>query len=94
MSNEDDKMKHSSRLHKDEAAISKQVRIAKQHHQTNYLKEPHRLAKRHAMDCGQPACRLCSSERKLNGTETLQEQSHKQAKLWDEARWSDSDDTL
>ena len=48
MSHEDDKLKHSKRLHKEEAAIAKQVKIAKSH--GIEVKEPHKLAKRHARD--------------------------------------------
>jgi hypothetical protein len=69
MSTEEDKFKHSKRLLKDEAAIKKQVKIAKAHGLTNNdkaVKEPHRLAKHHAMDCGNPECYLCGNPRKTH----------------------------
>jgi hypothetical protein len=52
MSKDEDKIKHSKRLHKDEAAIAKQVKIAKTHGIP--VDNPHKFAKHHAMDCGNP----------------------------------------
>ena len=71
MSNESDKIKNSSRRFKDELAIKKQSKIAKQHHLpgTNLSpqeKQPHRLIKHHAMDCGNPECYLCGNPRKTH----------------------------
>ena len=64
MSKDQDKFKHSKRLHKDHAAIEKQLRIAKSHGLANKVtEEPHRLAKHHAMDCGVPNCPMCSNPR-------------------------------
>jgi hypothetical protein len=61
MSNEQDKFKHSKRLHKDDNAVAKQVKIAKTHGVV--VEEPHKLAKHHVMDCGVPNCPMCSSPR-------------------------------
>lgn len=69
MSKEEDKIKHSKRLHKEESVIKKQVKIAKEHGLTTRdksVKEPHRLAKHHAMDCGNPDCYLCGNPRKTH----------------------------
>ena len=70
MSTEEDKFKHSKRLLKDENAIKKQTKIAKQHNsfsdENNVLKQPHRLAKHHAMDCGNPKCFMCGNPRKTH----------------------------
>ena len=69
MSTEQDKFKHSKRLHQDENAIKKQTKIAKQHGvQPNdaSLREPHRLSKHHAMDCRNPECGLCGNPRHLH----------------------------
>ena len=64
MSKDQDKFKHSKRLHKDHAAIEKQLKIAKSHGIANkVVEEPHRLAKHHAMDCGVPNCPMCSNPR-------------------------------
>ena len=67
MANEFAKFKNSSRGHKTEVAIARQVKIAKAHGaSTKVLKQPHRLAKHHAMDCGNPACYLCGNPRKTH----------------------------
>ena len=64
MSKDQDKFKHSKRLHKDHAAIEKQLKIAKNHGMANkVVEEPHRLVKHHAMDCGVPNCHMCSNPR-------------------------------
>jgi hypothetical protein len=70
MSTEQDKFKHSKRLLKDENAIKKQVKIAKDHRVSEYNpgepKQPHRYHKRHAMDCGNPECFMCGNPRKTH----------------------------
>lgn len=71
MSTEQDKFNHSKRLLKDENAIKKQAKIAKAAHLPGTIpspdiKEPHRLHKRHAMDCGNPECFLCGNPRKTH----------------------------
>ena len=54
MSTEEDKIKHSKRLQKNENAVVKQSKIAKQHRLPDYEMpsedEPHRYAKHHAAD--------------------------------------------
>ena len=77
MSKEEDKFKKSKRLLKDENAVARQVKIAKAHGMTNKdlaVKEPHRLAKHHVMDCGNPQCPLCGNPRRTHkDTLTAQE---------------------
>ncbi len=76
MSTEQDKLKNSKRRHADETAINRQVKIAKEHgltEQDRAIKEPHRMVKHHAMDCGQPGCVLCGNPRKLFNQLTTQE---------------------
>jgi len=70
MSTEEDKFKHSRRLLKDDNAVKKQTKIAKTFGVP--VKEPHKFAKQHAMDCGNPQCLLCSSEKVL-GRKTIKE---------------------
>jgi hypothetical protein len=82
MSTEEDKIKHSKRLLKDENAIKKQTKIAK-HHGID-VKEPHKFVKHHAMDCGNPECYLCGNPRKTHKDPlTVQEKSFKQTEKWD-----------
>jgi hypothetical protein len=71
MSNEQAKYLNSRRRHKTDVAIARQLKIAKQSHTAGTSKriverEPHRLAKHHAMDCGNPQCFLCGNPRKTH----------------------------
>lgn len=84
MSDEYQKEKRSKRLHQEETAIAKQVKIAKS--KGMEVKEPHKLAKHHALDCGQPGCMLCGNPRKIFHERTKQEKSFLQDKLYDESR--------
>ena len=79
MSTEQDKIKHSKRLHKEEAAIKRQTKIAKSH--GIEVKEPHKFAKHHALDCGHPGCMMCGNPRKIWKEETIQEKRFKQEQL-------------
>lgn len=71
MSTEQDKFKHSRRLQKDENAVKKQSKIAKAHGVP--VDEPHKFAKHHAMNCGDPGCVMCSNPRKTFNELTAQE---------------------
>ena len=71
MSTEEDKFKHSKRLLKDENAIKKQTKIAKTFGVP--VKEPHKFAKHHAMNCGNPKCVMCMNPRKSFKELTQQE---------------------
>jgi hypothetical protein len=76
MSNELAKYLGSRRRHKTDVAIARQVQIARQHGLTNRdkaVKEPHRMAKHHAMDCGRPGCMMCGNPRKTFKEVTAQE---------------------
>jgi hypothetical protein len=75
MSTEQDRFNHSRRLLKDENAIKKQTKIAKSNGlDKKILDQPHRLAKHHAMDCGNPGCPVCGNPRKTHkDTLTVQE---------------------
>lgn len=84
MSKEEDKIVHSRRIHKKETAVKRQVKIAKQHGLTMHdevIKQPHRLAKHHAMDCGNPECYLCGNPRKTMKERTYQEKKQMQPKV-------------
>jgi hypothetical protein len=74
MSDPDSKAKKSKRLQKTHNAIAKQLKIAKTafSHNHKVVEQPHRLAKHHALDCGNPECLVCHSE-KVFHKPTLQE---------------------
>lgn len=84
MSNDTAKFLNSRRRHKTDVFIARQLKIAKQSssHNTKLDKEPHRLAKRHAMDCGNPKCGLCGNPRHIrkgeDGGRTVQERRQHQ----------------
>lgn len=83
MTLEEAKVKHSKRIKQKQNHIKKQMRIAKAHNATDlYQREPHRLAKRHAMDCGQPECFLCGNPRKVFKQKTIQEVKFEQTEKW------------
>jgi hypothetical protein len=71
MSTEEDKFKHSKRLQKDDNAVKKQVKIAKEFGVP--VEEPHKFAKKHAMNCGNPKCVMCGNPRKTFKELTAQE---------------------
>ena len=71
MSKEQDKIKHSKRLLKDENVIKKQTKIAKDFGIP--VTEPHKFAKHHAMNCGNPKCVMCANPRKTFKELTQQE---------------------
>ena len=79
MSTEQDKLKHSKRIHSNETAVKKQVKIAKSH--GIEVKEPHKLAKHHATNCHQQGCIMCGNPRKIWKEETIQEKRFKQVEV-------------
>ena len=90
MSKDEDKIKHSKRLLKDENAIKKQVKIAKSHGMP--VENAHGFAKHHVMDCGQPGCVICGNRRKVFGERTVQEEKFdKQYRADQRAKNNDAD---
>jgi hypothetical protein len=80
MSTEYDKLKHSKRIHAKETAVKKQTKIAKAF--GIEVKEPHKFAKHHALDCGHPGCIMCGNPRKIWKQDTIQEKRFKQPELY------------
>ena len=76
MSNDLAKFINSKRRHKTDVAIARQVSIAKSHATYNQrnIKQKPRLAKRHAMDCGNPQCYLCGNPRKTHKDRLTQQE--------------------
>lgn len=62
------KFLNSQRRHKTDVKIARQVKIAKSHrtYDQRNIGQTHRLAKHHAMDCGNPKCYLCGNPRKTH----------------------------
>ena len=68
----DDRSKRAKRLQYTANIIKKQMRIAKALGLTHLLKQPHRLAKHHVLDCGNTECLVCHSDKVFNKP-TIQE---------------------
>ena len=83
MSAENDKFRHSRRLHNDKRAVNRQVSIARAYGVP--ITEPHKYEKRHVLNCGDPKCIYCINPRKL-GLVPIQEQRQNQ-----DANWTDDD---
>lgn len=66
MSDPEFKNKKTNRLANTSNAIKKQLRIAKAFGMAHVLEQPHRLAKHHALDCGNPKCLVCHSDKVFN----------------------------
>lgn len=73
MSDPDTKFKKSKRLLKTTAAVDRQVSIAKEVGMHVRKGQPHRYAKRHSLNCGDPTCHMCGNPRKFFKQRTLQE---------------------
>ena len=67
--------KREKRFLQKQRHVEKQVDIYNQHygHVSPYDKEPHRLHKKKALNCGDPKCIMCMNPRKSFGEKTLQE---------------------
>ena len=63
MSTDEDKFNRSRRIAKQDNAVKKQMDIAKSHGVPAAV--PHKFAKRHAMNCGNPSCHMCGNPRKV-----------------------------
>ncbi len=68
MSTAEERDRHGKRIQRTERAIQRQLKIAKQSPSFNdkIVREPHRLAKHHAMDCGNPGCAMCGNPRHIH----------------------------
>ena len=76
MSNDLARYLNSKRRHKTDVAIARQVKIARSHATYNQhnIEQKHRLAKHHAMDCGNPQCYLCGNPRKTHKDKLTQQE--------------------
>ena len=79
------KEKRSKRIADKQKKIKRQVKILKElsydADSNRAVREPNRLGKMHALNCGDPNCYMCGNPRKFFKEETIQEQSHKQKNL-------------
>jgi hypothetical protein len=90
MSDDSQRIKHSRRISRTRDAEMRQVRIARAHGIT--VKEYHRYAKHHAMNCGRPNCLLCTNPRRTWKEKTMQEKSFEGQIRADQRKPNDHDD--
>lgn len=77
------KQQRTRRLHQKKVKIQKQYKIVKEYHRPSDgkirdMEEPHRMHKKHALNCGDPNCVMCGNPRKFFGEPTIQEQKFNQ----------------
>lgn len=80
MASEEQKFIHSKRILKKDASLRRQTKIAKTFGVDHFVKEPHRMHKHHALDCGISDCIICHGK-KAKGERTVQEKRIFQDKL-------------
>ena len=79
MSAEQDKIQHSSRMLKNKNAVNRQLKIARAYGVP--VTVPHKLEKKHAMNCGDPKCSWCMNPRR-RGEKTIGELRAEQDNGW------------
>jgi hypothetical protein len=72
MSNDLARFVNSRRRHKTDVAVARQVKIARA--AGSNIGQPHKFAKRHAMDCGNPRCFMCGNPRKTHKDRLTQQE--------------------
>mgnify|MGYP000104811903 CR=1 FL=1 len=84
MSTQEDKIKHSERIHQKETKIDNKMKLAKAYGEDHVLKNPHKYHKTSPMNCGDPKCVMCGNPRKFFNEKTMQEKSFEQTEGWDD----------
>jgi len=82
MSTQEDKEKRSKRLHKDDAYMERQYKIAKSHGFPVKEDEKHRMHKLSGTTCGDSNCHMCGNPRKFFSELTVQEKKFIQTERW------------
>jgi hypothetical protein len=73
MSKEEDKQKHSKRIHQKESVIKNKMKVAKAYGWKHILAQPHKYLKCSVFSCGNPNCIFCMNPRKAFNEKTMQE---------------------
>jgi hypothetical protein len=82
MSDMEDKLKHSKRIHQKENHVSRQMDIRKSH---NFPEdEAHKYHKMSGTNCGDSNCVMCGNPRKFFKEKTIQEKSFEQTEVWND----------
>lgn len=89
MSTEQDKVKHSKRIHSKQTYTHRQWTLSKQMFK-EVPKEPHVYHKRSFATCGNSNCVMCMNPRQATGELTIQEQRMFQEGLQDSVEHNDA----
>jgi hypothetical protein len=83
LSSEQQKLKHSERLHQKETKLENKMKLAKEYHHEHALKNPHKYHKASLFNCGNPDCVMCMNPRKAFGEKSMQERKFEQKEKYD-----------
>lgn len=83
MSNEEQKLKHSERIHQKETKLDRKVKLAKEYGLDHIAKNPHKYHKTSLFNCGNANCVMCMNPRKAFDEKTMQERRFEQRELHD-----------
>jgi hypothetical protein len=75
MSRDEDRVKHSRRIHQKDSVIKNKMKIAKAYGWKHILAQPHKYLKCSISSCGNPNCVFCMNPRKASDEKTRQEKS-------------------
>jgi len=73
MSKDEDKKKHSKRIHQKESVVKNKMKVAKAYGWKHILAQPHKYLKCSVFSCGNPNCIFCMNPRKAFKEKTMQE---------------------
>ena len=73
MSNDQDKVKHSRRIHQKESVLKNKMKIAKAYGWKHILAQPHKYLKCSIFRCSNPNCIFCMNPRQAFNEKTMQE---------------------
>ena len=80
MSNDQDKIKHSKRIHQKDSTVKNKMKIAKAYGWKHVLANPHKYLKCSLFSCGNSNCIFCMNTRRAFNEKTVQEQRNEQRK--------------
>ena len=73
MSDEQEKNKHSRRIHQKDSVVKNKMKIAKAYGWKHILAQPHKYLKCSISSCGNPNCVFCMNPRRAFNEKTMQE---------------------
>jgi hypothetical protein len=80
MSNDQDKIKHSKRIHQKDSTVKNKMKIAKAYGWKHVLANPHKYLKCSLVSCGNSNCIFCMNPRRAFNEKTMQEKRNEQRK--------------